>query len=73
MASHGFSVEFREYLDHHPLAIDRGNIVGRVVLEGRTVQIEDIEADPEFTLIEASRLGKARTLLGVPLMRQEGQ
>ena len=32
--------------DHHPLAIDRGNIVGRVVLEGRTIQIDDVEADP---------------------------
>jgi two-component system, NtrC family, sensor kinase len=70
VASHGFSAEFREYLDHHPLAIDRGNIVGRVVLEGRTIQIDDVEADPEFTFIEALQIGKARTLLGVPLMRQ---
>jgi class 3 adenylate cyclase len=70
VASHGFSAEFREYLDHHPLAIDRGNIVGRVVLEGQTIQIDDVEADPEFTFIEALQIGKARTLLGVPLMRQ---
>jgi hypothetical protein len=41
-----------------------------VVLEGRTIQINDVEADPEFTFLEATRLGKARTLLGVPLMRQ---
>jgi hypothetical protein len=46
VASHGFSSEFREYLDRHPLAIDRGNIVGRAVLAGRTVQIEDVEAIP---------------------------
>ena len=71
VASHGFSAEFREYLDHHPLAIDRGNIVGRVVLEGRTIQIEDVEVDPEFTFMEGVQIGKARTLLGVPLMRQE--
>ena len=70
VASHGFSVEFREYLDNHPLGIDRGNIVGRVVLESRTIQIEDVEADPEFTFKEALQIGKARTLLGVPLMRQ---
>ena len=70
VASHGFSAEFREYLDNHPLGIDRGNIVGRVVLEGRTIQIEDVEADPEFTFKEALQIGKARTLLGVPLMRQ---
>jgi GAF domain-containing protein len=70
VASHGFSAEFREYLDDHPLGIDRGNIVGRVVLESRTIQIEDVEADPEFTFKEALQIGKARTLLGVPLMRQ---
>jgi adenylate cyclase len=29
-----------------------------------------VEADPEFTFVEAARLGKARTLLGVPLVRQ---
>ena len=71
VASYGFPSEFREYLDRHPLAIDRGNIVGRVVLEGRTIQIDDVEADPEFTFSEASRLARVRTLLGVPLMRQE--
>ena len=70
VASHGFSAEFREYLDNHPLGIDRGNIVGRVVLESRTIQIEDVEADQEFTFKEALQIGKARTLLGVPLMRQ---
>jgi GAF domain-containing protein len=70
VASHGFSTEFKEYMDSHPLTIDRGNVVGRVVLEGRTVQIENVEADPEFTFFEALRIGKARTLLGVPLMRQ---
>ena len=71
VASYGFSPEFRQYLDRHPLAIDRGNIVGRVVLEGRTIQIEDVEADPEFTFAAASSIANVRTLLGVPLMRQE--
>ena len=33
VASYGFSSEFREYMDRHPLPIERGNIVGRVVLE----------------------------------------
>ena len=70
VASFGFSAEFRDFLDRHPLAIDRGNIVGRVVLHGGTIQIEDVEADPEFTFMEGVRIGKARTLLGVPLMRE---
>jgi adenylate cyclase len=70
VASYGFSSEFKKFMDRHPLAIQRGNVVGRVVLEGRTIQIDDVEADPEFTFVEATRLGKTRTGLGVPLMRQ---
>jgi hypothetical protein len=34
-ASYGFSEEFTDYLDRNPLPIDRGNAVGRVVLEGK--------------------------------------
>jgi GAF domain-containing protein len=70
VASYGFSAEFKEYMDRHPLAIERGNIAGRVVLEGKTIQIPDIRSDPEFTFVQASRLGNTRTLLGVPLLRQ---
>ena len=50
VASYGLSSEFKEYLDRHPLAIDRGNIVGRVVLERRTIQIQDFEADPDVAI-----------------------
>jgi class 3 adenylate cyclase len=58
-------------LDRHPLAMDRGNIVGRAVLEGRSTQIVDVEADPEFNFsLEGKRLAGVRTLLGVPLLRQ---
>jgi PAS domain S-box-containing protein len=53
-----------------PLVAGRGTITGRVVLEGRPVQIADITADPEYTLTEAMTLGKIRTILGVPLMRE---
>ena len=38
VASYGFSSEIREYMERHPLLIERGNMVGRVVLEGRTLQ-----------------------------------
>ena len=40
------------------------------MLAGRTVQIEDVQADPEFTFIEGARLSETRTALGVPLMRE---
>jgi hypothetical protein len=40
------------------------------VLEGRTVHVSDVLADPEWTFIEGGRLGGVRTILGVPLLRE---
>jgi two-component system, NtrC family, sensor kinase len=49
--------------------VDRGSITGRTVLEGRTVHIPDVLADPEFTWFEEQKRG-GRTGLGVPLLRE---
>jgi len=67
----GWSPEYRAFLERHAFAPDdRGTLTGRVVLERRAIQIADIMTDPEYTLTEASTLGKARTQLGVPLLRE---
>src|SRR6516165_6521253 len=39
-------------------------------MEGRTVHVPDVLADPEFTWFEAQKRGGFRTALGVPLMRE---
>jgi signal transduction histidine kinase len=44
-------------------------VVGRVLLEGRPVQILDVLADPEYTFVAPTIVG-VRTLLGVPLLRE---
>ncbi len=41
VASYGFTPEHEEYMKHRSLTPDRGSVVGRVVLEGKAVQIED--------------------------------
>ncbi|MGB8551000.1 MAG: ATP-binding protein, partial [Xanthobacteraceae bacterium] len=69
-ASYGFSKEFTQHLDSNPLRLNRGNVPGRVLLEGRAVQVADVLTDPEFTFLEAKRLGRVRTVLGVPLLRE---
>jgi class 3 adenylate cyclase len=56
-------------LQQHTYAPGRDTMVGRVALEGKVVQIADIEADPEYRLSETITIGKMRTLLGVPLLR----
>ena len=48
----------------------RGSIVGRTVLEGKTVHVADVLADPEFTNTEIQQRYGLRTVLGVPLLRE---
>src|SRR5271165_565886 len=71
-ANYGFPAEFESFLRSHPVAADRGTMVGRAVLDGKVVHVADVAADPEYRLPEAITLGKQRTALGVPLLR-EGQ
>ena len=66
----GFSPAYRDFLQAHPISPDRGSITGRVVLERRVVHIADVASDPEYTLTEATTLGKVRTQFGVPLLRE---
>ena len=48
----------------------RDTVTGRALLERQVVQISDIAADPEYALSEAETVGKIRTILGVPLLRE---
>src|SRR5262245_2278859 len=48
----------------------RETLTGRVLLEGRPVQIPDCEADPEYKAPDVLRAGGNRAILGVPLLRE---
>src|SRR5262245_7633004 len=67
VAFYGFSNEEKVGLSR-PFEPTRGTIVGRALLSGRPVHVEDIRTDSEYTLIEPRRKG-FRTMLGVPLLR----
>ena len=69
-AYYGYSREFREYHESHPITPGRGTAVGRTALEGKTVNIPDVLADPEYTFLEAQKLGQYRANLAVPLLRE---
>ena len=70
VANFGFSHEFTRYLRDHPIAPDRGSVLGRAVLDKKTVHVADVQAEPDYTLTEQRSIGKYRTVLGVPLMRE---
>jgi GAF domain-containing protein len=48
----------------------RGSCVGRVLLERKVIHIHDIHDDPEYAVTDVLTLGRTRTMLGVPLMRE---
>jgi GAF domain-containing protein len=68
--AYGFSPEFIEYVRTIPVEPGRGTALGRALLEGRVVHIPDAQTDPEYTFVEAQRLGGFRTILGVPMLRE---
>jgi GAF domain-containing protein len=47
-----------------------GSIVGRALRQRKTIQINDVQVDPEYHLSEIVRIGDYRTILGVPLLRE---
>src|SRR6516165_5446515 len=62
--------EFSVLLKQLTFAPGRGTVVGRTALEGKAVHIADLAADPEYTGPTISlTMGKTRTVLGVPLLR----
>ena len=67
-ADNGFSPEYQQYAREHPIRPGRNTLVARTALEGKTVYIPDVSADPEYTY-GGLKLGGYRTLLGVPLIR----
>ena len=71
VASFGIPAEYRDFQARNPIVPGRGTLAGRTVLERRAVHIEDAAADPEYTRAEAVQLGRQRTMLGVPLIRED--
>ena len=69
-ASYGHTAEFAEYVKDLTFPPGRASVTGRVLLEGKILQIPDVLDDPEYGLSEVQRLGGYRTHLGVPLLRE---
>ncbi|HEV2101116.1 MAG TPA: GAF domain-containing protein, partial [Stellaceae bacterium] len=47
-----------------------GTVVGRAVMEGRTVQVLDAWTDPLYEAKDDARAGGVHTMIGVPLLRE---
>jgi len=60
--------ELVAYQRLHPIEPGRGTLVGRTAIERRIVHMPDALSDPEYSSYETQRLGRFRTMLGVPLL-----
>src|SRR5262245_53984155 len=67
-AGFALSAEHEEILKQLSIRPEPSTITGRTLLEGKTVHIPDVLADPEYNSPTLS-VGANRTMLGVPLIR----
>src|SRR5262249_25974841 len=59
------------YMRKHPIVPNRASILGRAVIERKTIHVLDVETDREYTSSsERQRIGGFHTALGVPLLRE---
>ena len=61
---------FIKHASEHPIPPGRGSLIGRTAIKGDTVHILDCLADPEYTRLDYQAVGRYRSMLGVPLLRQ---
>ncbi|MCK1663802.1 ATP-binding protein [Bradyrhizobium sp. 153] len=69
-ASCGLGAEQENKLRTFASVPERGSVVGRTLLDGKTVHVPDVQADPEYAPSSARRRANVRTMLGVPLLRE---
>jgi GAF domain-containing protein len=70
VASYGYTRVFEQYMREHPVAPTSGSVLGRAIIEHKTIHVRDVEADPDYVLVERQKVGGYHTVLGVPLLRE---
>ena len=72
-ADYNAPVGFREWVYRRAIRPGDGSVVGRVAVENRTIQILDAQADADWLAInvQAPGISGVRTLLGVPMRRED--
>jgi GAF domain-containing protein len=68
---YGASPEFRSFRQQNPPRPGDGSIVGRAAVNRRTVHVPDCLTDPEYKLTELQKIGGYRSLLSVPMLRED--
>jgi GAF domain-containing protein len=67
----GCPPELVQYFHDNPIPLNQSSGAGRAFSTGSVVHFPDVLADPDYRLSEAQRLGGFRSLLAVPLLREQ--
>jgi signal transduction histidine kinase len=67
-ASYNASPELTQFVHGNPIAPGRHSVSARAALERRTVQVADVQADPEYAYAVRD-VGPIRTTLAVPMLK----
>jgi len=70
VASHNIPLALRAFVEANPTRPGRESAAGRAASERRTIHIEDIRADPEFTY-GVVHVGPMLTVLAIPMLRAD--
>jgi len=65
------SPEYERLVRGHVYMPERGSVIGRTLLERKVIQIADVLADPEYELHDVQAAGGYRTIVGVPMLRDD--
>jgi GAF domain-containing protein/anti-sigma regulatory factor (Ser/Thr protein kinase) len=69
-SSHEMPREAREVnAKQSPILPGRGSAAARSIASGTIAEIPDIEADPDFELLDIARMGKLRSTMAVPMLK----
>jgi len=71
VATYGGPPDHRELTLTVPFEAGRGTVIGRTVVECKPIQISDVLADTDYSLREVQKRLGFRTVLGVPLLRED--
>ena len=68
VATYNVGPENREFVNRNPIAPGRRSVSARAALERRSVQVPDVQADPEFAYAIRD-VDPIRTVLAVPMLK----
>ena len=68
VSASGYTADYAAFATQNPVPLNRGTLMGRIALDRRTRQIDDVLADPDYSRPDFQRLGGYRSIIGAPMV-----